>query len=193
MRGSGNAVCFWQGNRSKKPARFVAGAERLARHTLRVEFLWQVSCCEYYRYTGDRDTVKTLFPLLLKNIEGIESHLNAEGLFEVDGWNMFDWADTDTPRFGVVTHQNFFAAMAVRETIGLAEKLGEYDCIGRLQSLLCRLKTSIDAYLFDPAANAYADCVRKKGNGYAFSPVHSQQTHTAALVSGILEGERKEL
>ena len=156
-------------------------------------FLWQVSCCEYYRYTGDRETVKTLFPLLLKNIEGIESHLNAEGLFDVDGWNMFDWADTDTPRFGVVTHQNFFAAMAVRETIGLAKKLGEHDCIGRLQPLLGRLKTSIDAYLFDPAANAYADCVRKKENGYAFSPVHSQQTHTAALVSGILEGERKEL
>lgn len=156
-------------------------------------FLWQISCCEYYRYTGDSETVHQIFPMMLKNLEGIQSHLNEIGLFEIDGWNMFDWADMDTPRFGIVTHQNFFAAMALKQTIELAVQIGREKEIEFAEKVLTSLSENIEKYLFDEKKNAYTDCIRRVNGDYVKSKSFSQQTHTAAVISGILSDERLKL
>ncbi len=156
-------------------------------------FLWQISCCEYYLYTGDSETMERLFPMMLKNIEGIAKHLNEIGLFQIDGWNMFDWADMDTPRFGVVTHQNFFAAMALKKTIDFAVQTGRENEVQFAQKILSSLSENIEKYLFDKEKNAYTDCIRYIDGQYKKSEVFSQQTHTAAVISGILDDERLKL
>jgi len=81
-------------------------------------FLWMRSCREYLLWTGDAEGAARLLPWVEKNVEGVEAHVNKDGLFEFQGWNMFDWAAMDTPSSGVITHLNCFAVLALKDCAG---------------------------------------------------------------------------
>ncbi len=148
--------------------------------------LWMRSCREYLLFTGDREGGRRLLRFVERNVDGIAKHLNRQGLFEIRAWNMFDWAAMDTPSAGVVTHQNCMAVGALREGAEMAEWLGEGNLALRWREMADALSQAINAHLWSEEKGAYTDSLRDG----QFSPVYSQQTQTAAYISGVATGER---
>lgn len=87
--------------------------------------LWMLACHEHYQFTGDIDFLSAIYPALAITGRNFEKYLNQDGLFEIEAWNMLDWAPMDTPGAGVVTHQNGWLVEAWRRTAELAEALAE--------------------------------------------------------------------
>ncbi|MBN9172306.1 MAG: hypothetical protein J0I50_10490, partial [Microbacterium sp.] len=54
-------------------------------------FLWGISIWDYYWYTGDLETLRAFHPAALKNLEGAEKMIGADGLMSGPFWNFFDW------------------------------------------------------------------------------------------------------
>jgi hypothetical protein len=149
-------------------------------------FLWMRSCREFVLFTGERERGRELLAFIERNVAGIRGKLNAEGLFDIRAWNMFDWAEMDTPNFGVVTHQNCMAVHALNDTAEMAEWLGRADLAADWRALAADLSAAINRHLWNEERQAYTDCLR----GREQSPVFSQQTQTAAVMSGVATGER---
>lgn len=150
-------------------------------------FLWMRSCREYLLWTGDYEGARQLLPWVIRNIAGLRRHINDDDLFEIRGWNMFDWAAMDTPHQGVITHLNCFAVLALRDCAELATWLGKKTLAQRWLALADRLATAINSRLWNARERAYTDCLR---DGSSQSRVFSQQTQAAALVAGIPAGSR---
>lgn len=149
-------------------------------------FLWMRSVREYALFTGDVDRARHLLQWVHRNVQGIADHLDADGLFSIHAWNMFDWAAMDTPSVGVVTHQNCLAVMALNEAAELATWLGEHRLASEWRAMAAKLADAINKHLWNEERQAYTDCLRDG----AHSQVYSQQTQTAAYMSGVASGER---
>lgn len=151
-------------------------------------FFWMRSCREYLLWTGDYRGARALLPWVVRNVDGLERHLNARGLFEIQAWNMFDWAAMDTPSRGVITHNNCLAVVALRECAQLAEWLGRRRVASRFRALGRRLAEAVNRHLWDPRCGAYIDSIHADGTR---SRVFSQQTQVAALIAGVATGARE--
>ena len=149
-------------------------------------FLWMRSCREYLLHTGDYKTSRELQPLK-RNVEGVKQYINGRGLFEIRAWNMFDWAEMDTPDEGIVTHNNCFLVLALEEAAEFARWLDADDLAKDLLKLAVSVRKAINEHLWDETVQAYVDCVHKDGS---FSRVFSQQTQTVALRAGIPDKSR---
>lgn len=152
-------------------------------------FLWMRSCREYLLWTGDYAGAAKLLPWVIRNADGIESHINRNGLFEIKAWNLFDWADMDTPSNGVVTHNNCLATLALRESAELAEWLADPKTAQRFRKTAASLEKAINRHLWDEDQEAYVDSIHANGT---VSRVFSQQTQTVALISSVATGKRAE-
>ncbi|MEN6372580.1 MAG: family 78 glycoside hydrolase catalytic domain [Armatimonadota bacterium] len=148
-------------------------------------FLWMRSCREYFLFTGDKPKSRKLLDYVKQNIDGMLSYIGENGLINIRGWNMFDWAAMDTPSIGIVTHLNCFAALALKDGAELADMLGTKDG-DAWRNEAKKLSKAINTYLWNDEKAAYTDCMR----GDVQSSVFSQQTQTAAYLSGVAEGER---
>jgi hypothetical protein len=153
-------------------------------------FLWMRWAREHFHLTGDTSFAQDAMPFLEANAAGIREHLTPEGLFRIHGWNMFDWAPMDTPSDGIVTHQNCLAVMGLRETAGLARETGNSDLAQAWDAMADRIDTAVNAHLWSEERQADLDCLRADGSP---SPVFSQQTQTAAYISGVAKGARAEV
>ncbi len=149
-------------------------------------FLWMRSCREYFVHTGDRAGTETLLDFIARNVTGLRSFINADGLLDIRAWNLFDWAAMDTPNFGVVTHQNCLAVQGLREAAELAAWLGRNDLATAWNELAAAFAQATNAHLWNDAQQAYTDCLRDGQH----SPVYSQQTQTVALTAGVATGAR---
>ena len=150
-------------------------------------FLWMRWAYEHYMLTGDKALGREMIAFLDRNVRGIEQHINDQGLFEIAAWNMFDWAPMDTPRFGVVTHQNCLAVLGLRQAAELAKRIGQEKKAAQWSQLADSLRRAINRRLWSEQKRAYVDCVHEDGKP---SKVFSQQTQTAAYISGVAAGER---
>ncbi|RMD96270.1 MAG: hypothetical protein D6814_11690 [Calditrichaeota bacterium] len=150
-------------------------------------FLWIRSCREYYLFTGDREGIERLWPYLMQQIQNIDQFFDADGLFAFRGWNMFDWADMDTPDEGVVTHQNCLLVLALKEVAELAQWLQKGREMDSLRTRAEQLSRAINQHLYDDRRRAYVDARHADGR---LSPTLSQQTQTVAVVSGLASGKR---
>lgn len=148
--------------------------------------LWMRSCREYLLFTGDTERSRKLLAYIEKDVEGLKSHLDDRGLFSIRAWNMFDWADMDTPTRGVVTHQNCFIVLALEDAALMADELGRSDLAQRWRAMAGGLALAINAHLWNDEKQAYTDCIRDG----AHSKVFSQQTQTIAYIGGVARDER---
>lgn len=153
-------------------------------------FLWMRSCSEYLLWTGDYQGAEILMKWVARNVDGIENRINSLNLFELQAWNMFDWAAMDTPAQGIITHLNCFAVQALHDCAKMAHWLDERQAVIRFKKLAGKIATAINTHLWDEKEGAYIDCIRADGEK---SPIFSQQTATAALISGIAKGKREKL
>jgi len=144
-------------------------------------FLWMRSCREYLLFSGDIEGATRLLPWVERNVQGIEEHLTPQGLFQIRGWNMFDWASMDTPAVGVVTHNNCFTVLALRDVAQMAQWLSREDLAQRWRALAAQISQFINTHLWNAEKEAFTDCAREG----VHSTVFSQQTHTVALMSGV--------
>lgn len=150
-------------------------------------FLWMRWAQEHYQLTGDRGFAERALPWLDRNVQGVRDHLGARGLFEYPGWNMFDWAEMDTPSRGIVTHQNCLAVLGLRQAAELAGSVGDAGRADAWNALADALGAAINEHLWDARSQAYLDAIHADGRP---SEVLSQQTQTAALIAGVARGTR---
>jgi hypothetical protein len=139
---------------------------------------------EHFWLTGDRSFAEQAIPFLERNNAGIEAHLNDRDLFEIVAWNMFDWAPMDTPFDGIVTHQNCLAVLGLRQSAELARLIKQDELAIRWDDLADRIAHAVNRHMWSDERGAYVDCIRADGS---LSPVVSQQTQTAAYISGVAE------
>jgi hypothetical protein len=150
-------------------------------------FLWMRWAQEHFLHTGDREAAKELLEYLNRNFQGIHAAINDLGLFEMHAWNLFDWAPMDTPARGIVTHVSCLAVQALRQSANLAEAMQQKSRSNAWRKLADQIATAVNKHLWSDKAQAYIDCIRADGSP---SDVLSQQTQTAAYISGVASGTR---
>lgn len=150
-------------------------------------FLWMRWAQEHYMLTGDKAFAREAMKYLRRNASGIVEHLNDAGLFEIQAWNMFDWAAMDTPHDGVITHLNCLAVLGLRQTADFARLLGQKTVAKKWDDLAASISRAVNKHMWCDRRKAYVDCIRADGSR---STVFSQQTQTAAYISGVAAGER---
>jgi alpha-L-rhamnosidase len=150
-------------------------------------FLWMRWAEEHYRLTGDAEFAREALEVLDRNAAGIEAHINARGLFEMEAWNLFDWAPMDVPNDGIATHVSCLCVLGLRQSAELAAQFGQKQRAKRWNALADRIARGVNRHLWDEKKKAYIDSIHADGTR---STVFSQQTHTAAYISGVATGER---
>lgn len=85
---------------------------------------WLSGCMNYYRLTGDRDLLDTLYPFALRNLESFEKFRTPEGISNKAGWAFIDW--------GYITKdQNADLALNLHYALALRDWLSWCDVLGR--------------------------------------------------------------
>jgi alpha-L-rhamnosidase len=156
--------------------------------------LWVLASVEHYHYTGDIDFLREIYPSLRQTCNTfITEYLNKDGLLEIEAWNMLDWAPMDTPREGVITHQNAWLVKALREVAQISTVLdvetAQVDHLLFTESA-DKLKQAINRHLWSEEDQAFVDCRHVDGR---LSSVVSQQTNTIIYLCDCAEGDRKKL
>ncbi|HZZ41686.1 MAG TPA: family 78 glycoside hydrolase catalytic domain [Tepidisphaeraceae bacterium] len=151
--------------------------------------LWMRWCHEHFMLTGDEAFGQELLGYVERNVKGMRDHINGDGLFEMIAWNLFDWAPMDTPARGVVTHVQCAAVQGLHQCADLARRLGNTKLAKSWTQFAEDLTKAVNKHLWSDKKQAYFDCIREGGTP---SPVFSQQTQTAAYISGVATGKRAE-
>lgn len=154
-------------------------------------FFWVAACAEYAEHKGDTEFAAEMLPKILYTLRHYMLRMNDDGLLEIKGWNLLDWAPIDQPNDGVVTHQNMMFAHALRQTAALAELAGEE---ASAEASWCaeestKLIAAINRHLWSEERGAYLDCIHKGGRR---SDIFSMQTQVMAILAGAAEDRRKE-
>jgi hypothetical protein len=149
--------------------------------------LWMRWAQEHFLLTGDEVLAGEMLRFIERNVCGLEQHINADGLLEIEAWNMLDWAPMDTPNQGIVTHQNCLSVLALRQVADLAGRMEQKGRKKRWEALADRMTAAINDHLWSEDNEAYLDCIHADGTT---SEVFSQQTHTIAYLSGVAQEER---
>ncbi len=149
--------------------------------------LWVLACQEQYLYDADLDFQREIYPAVARTLRNFLGMRNAEGLLEIEAWNMIDWAPMDTPWEGVVAHNNAWLVEALRRGARVAELLGEDADAGAFLRAADELIEAINAHLWDEDAQAYIDSIHADGTR---SEVLSQQTQTVCYLCRVVPEER---
>ncbi len=151
--------------------------------------LWVWACEEYYRYTGDEEFLREIYPFVAQQMRNIaEKFIRPDGLFEIEAWNMLDWAPMDTPRKGIVTHQNAMLVEAYRRAATMALLLGKSDDAKEFETLAQKVEDAINEHLWDEQRQAFIDCIHADGQR---SQVFSVQTQTMVYLCDAVTDERR--
>ncbi|GLX67070.1 family 78 glycoside hydrolase catalytic domain [Paenibacillus glycanilyticus] len=152
-------------------------------------FFWVLATMEYVEHTGDKAFAAEMWPHVRFTLEHYLTHVNADGLLEMRGWNLLDWAPIDQPNEGIVTHQNLFLVKTLRQAALMAESAGQASEGKPLKERASRLAQAINVHLWDQERDAYLDCIHADGRR---SDIYSMQTQVVALLSGVAEGDRQD-
>ncbi|MEH7118811.1 family 78 glycoside hydrolase catalytic domain [Neobacillus vireti] len=151
--------------------------------------LWMMACREYYRYTGDIEFIKEVYPELKLTVQRFQEFINEEGLLEISAWNMLDWAPMDTEH-KIVTHQNALLVDALSQTAYLASIIGKKDDEVNFLALSEQLKRAINKYLWDDKEKVYIDSIHEDGTP---SKTHSIQTNLIVYLTDCAKGQRSDI
>lgn len=157
-------------------------------------FFWVNACAEYVRHTGDKAFAAEIWPAARYTLEHYLDKRDERGLLNMKGWNLLDWAPIDQPRDGVVSHQNMFLTLALRNAAKLAHTAGtgagaDDEAAASFLSAANALQTAINEHLWSDEKQAYLDCIHADGRR---SSIFSMQTQVVAYLCGIAQDGRKE-
>ncbi|MBN1126516.1 MAG: alpha-L-rhamnosidase N-terminal domain-containing protein [Sedimentisphaerales bacterium] len=147
-------------------------------------FLWGISTWDYYWYTGDREFLRTIQPVVIRNLKGAESMLNKQDLFSGPYWNMFDWSGIDQGG-KTVLHNSMFVIGAIDAALLSAEALDDDTNVAWLKAFRSRVANAVNA-LWDTNKHTYPDAVRDDGS---ISPSTCQHTSFLAVLYDVIAEE----
>ncbi|WP_337176003.1 alpha-L-rhamnosidase N-terminal domain-containing protein [Paludisphaera sp.] len=150
-------------------------------------FLWGLSIWDYYWYTGDLEALREFHPAAIRNLEGAEKFINADGLMSAPFWNFFDWSGIDQNRRTVV-HNSLFFIGAIDAALKSAEALGDHSRDDWLKATRARLVKGVNA-LWDQRKGAYPDSVHDDGK---VSDSTSQHTSFLAILFDAIDPANRE-
>ncbi len=133
-------------------------------------FLWGISVQDYCYETGDLAFGRTIWPMVLKNLDGAEAMIDEEtGLFRSNEWNLFDWSKTNC-NHPTLLHNSMFLVGALNAAIELGESLGEP--VETLEARREKLKKAINA-VWDARRLAWPDSIHADGTVSEDSSIHT--------------------
>lgn len=151
--------------------------------------LWVWACEEYYRYTRDDEFLLEIYSPLAQQMRNIsEKFIRPDGLFEIEAWNMLDWAPMDTPSKGVVTHQNAILVEALRRAATIALWLNKGEDAKEFEALAQKVEDAINEHLWDEREQAFIDAIHADGK---HNQVFSVQTQTMVYLCDAVTDERR--
>lgn len=133
-------------------------------------FIWVMSVYDDYFYTADLNFLRSVWPAVLRNLEGARSHLDEQGLFTGRYWNMFDWADVDD-RHATVLHNSQLMVGALDAAIACAAVLHD-DMLPGLRLQRAQLVRAINRY-WNPNTLSYPDAIDESGRPSRRTSVHT--------------------
>lgn len=153
-------------------------------------FFWITACLEYYQYDGNPKFLEDQWPSVKLTLQSYLEHLNDQGLFAFQGWNLLDWAPFEQPRDGVVAPQNMFLVRSLRHGAEIGKAAGDAETADAFLRAADQLQEAINAALWSEERKAYVDCIHADGR---WSSTTSMQTQVAAYLCDIPDKGKKEL
>jgi hypothetical protein len=146
--------------------------------------LWVLSLWDYYEYSGDRITVKELFPAVELAMDCIGRFRGDHDLLrDVPHWLFVDWADVDTGGESASVNALYFSAL--RAAGALAAAVEQKSMSVACNDLANRVRAGMEKYLWDNGEYCFRDSLR---NGGLSSKV-SEQANCWAVAFGVASGE----
>jgi hypothetical protein len=146
---------------------------------------WILTAYEYYRYTGDSDLIKEIYPHIRLAMGWFERHLNENGVLgRVPGWVFIDWANVD--KRGEISALNALLYKALIDSAELAKVSRVTVDVDRYNQLAGRLKASLNDSMWDSQRGVYVDCFL---NGTQCRRV-SQQSNAVMILFEIAPRDR---
>ena len=137
-------------------------------------FLWGISTWDHYWYTGDKESLREIYPSVLRNLKGAEKYVNGQDLFAGPFWNMFDWTPSDQ-NVKAVLHNSMFMVGAIDAALKEAEVLQDTSEVDWLRGLRKRLVGGVNR-LWDAKKAAYPDSIHDDA-----TVSHSTSQHSSFL------------
>lgn len=145
-------------------------------------FLWGISTWDHYWVTGDKQSLREVYPDVIRNLKGAEKLVNQQDLFAGPFWNLFDWTPIDQQPKAVL-HNSMFMVGAIDAALKEAAVLGDSTHVVWLQSLRRRLTAGVNR-LWDDRKKSYPDSIHDDG---AVSSSTSQHTSFLSILYDIVE------
>ena len=120
-------------------------------------FLWGMHVWEHYFHSGDKRLLKKLWPAVVKNLEGANRLIDAQGLFSGSFWNLLEWAPIDHDN-RTVLHNSMLLAGALKAAEKCAEILGKPEQKKQFTSRRRKLIRAISAQ-WNESKNSYPDAL----------------------------------
>ncbi|MEQ8675243.1 MAG: family 78 glycoside hydrolase catalytic domain [Aggregatilineales bacterium] len=175
-------------------------------------FLWVWTVWEHYLYTGDTQSLATLYPAVQACLDRAETMLSSRDLFAIENaWNMMDHAANDNERYGEIIGNSVMFVRALETAVNIGQSLGENEKSAHYQQVANRVRHAVNRYGWSEEYGAFVDTVRDQSayTDYTLrctqtdiTPLSfdefrqkqriSEQTNTLALLCGCVPPERYE-
>jgi len=150
---------------------------------------WILNAESHWLYTGDEDTIATIFPAIERALAWFERHLDAGGLVaDLPYWHFIDWAAVG--RHGLAATLNAVLIGALRAAARLATALESARTARRFAALAERGAAALNARHWDAGRGVYVDCVDPRSGRQ--EPRVSQHANAAMILWDIAPRERWE-
>ncbi|MBO4217054.1 MAG: alpha-rhamnosidase [Clostridia bacterium] len=146
----------------RRTQRILRGTSPMMRHINTIPdytFYWISANWEYYYYTGDRDFIKSVYPLMLSAMEFAMGRLDEDGLYEKrpGDWVFIDWATTFDRDSGPVCAEQMLLCRAYGCMAKTAELLSDGENAAKFSALEKDLCEKINELYWDDGKHAFAD------------------------------------
>jgi hypothetical protein len=145
--------------------------------------MWGINVWEYYFATGDMDSLRDLYPYVIKNIQGAQKYCEKDGLLSIHAWNMFDWAGIDQGPDTVI-HNSLFLVGAIDAAIKCSDTLKTDDGKWLRKFMADTLAAVLP--LWNETKQSYPDSIHDDGE---ISKSTSQHTSALALLYDVLPND----
>jgi hypothetical protein len=147
---------------------------------------WISTIWEYYRFTGDQNMVRELFPNVEKALGWFERRVDAQGLLDnIPPWVFGDWAPLDRRDHNTILNALF--CNVLRESAQMAALVGNDTARQRYDVLAGQVKAGINKCLWDERRGVYVD---SDADGVTSSRV-SQQSNSMCLLYDIAPPQKR--
>lgn len=148
---------------------------------------WVCAAGHYLRYTGDEETVFTIFPAIQKALAWFDLHIGRNGLLvDLPYWHFIEWAAVG--RSGEAAIVNGLLVGALKAAAAIADVLGYGRAAGVYRRRARAIAAALNARHWNARRGLYVDCVDPETG--AQGPAVSQHANAAMILWDIAPRQR---